>query len=173
MTRSRPHRACSCVHLLQGCRNPLCGCAGCTPFFFPAFNSNEIKHMKYIKTGCPQCGGSIEFSDDDLFKTVECPHCKESIELVRPPFQMPVSVLVTTCIVLTLVKIILAVVKTSSTASPNSEVWLAHLSDDLAPLPFLYLMALIASLFAKKENRRGVLCLTYSVLIALAILVSF
>ena len=37
----------------------------------------------YIKSQCPSCGEFIEFPEHGLGETIECPHCKEQIELKR------------------------------------------------------------------------------------------
>lgn len=38
----------------------------------------------YIKISCPDCGGHVEFPEDGIGMTIDCPHCAQPL-LLKPP----------------------------------------------------------------------------------------
>lgn len=63
---------------IQGCCSPLCGRAGCTPFFFSTAGK-EIMSENFVKCPCQNCNKNIEFDSSMLngeqVAVANCPHC--------------------------------------------------------------------------------------------------
>ena len=39
----------------------------------------------YLSNDCPHCGGGVEFPEHGVEEWIECPHCRENIQLCQPP----------------------------------------------------------------------------------------
>ena len=46
--------------------------------------SAESGEVNYIKASCPHCAGTIEFPEQGVGETIDCPHCSTKFELALP-----------------------------------------------------------------------------------------